>query len=532
MNKINKKLGLYIRVSSEKQLKEGFSFEDQEEKLIIEANREKQDYVVYRDGGISGTKTEDRIGLKQLMKDVELGLISKVYVTKISRLARNSRDLQNMIYEFEKHNVSFKAINDGIDTSTPMGSVMVKLMGIFAEMERDTIMEQTRAGAEKRAKDGKMYGSAPVLGYDRVIDETSKKNTMKIIIHEQEKEIIKTIFEMYLGGYGYKAITNKLNKEGFRTKKHKLFAINTVKTVLDNPLYAGYIRYGKYKDWNIKRRKGLATEHILVEGNHDAIITKEEWDQVQDKMKLNQRRKPPVGKYMLAGVLTCPECGSKMVGSKTKYKTKNGPVERLYYTCSQFHNKGLTACHANGIRVDLIDPIAIKKIAKKLDSSELVDTLYKYITENTIDENSIDGKRRILELEIEKQATRKIELRKLYTEGIITSSELKEDIEKINIKSTEYQSLILSLDQDESQQESRPINITQQDVKTFLSDIALTLKTDRESERLKIKELIRLMISRIDVKNKSQASTDIHMSFDEMLYRILNTPSESQVEMV
>jgi site-specific DNA recombinase len=250
-------------------------------------------------------------------------------------------------------------------------------------------------------------------------------------------------------------------------------------------------------------------------------------------MKLNQRRKPPVGKYMLAGVLTCPECGSKMVGSKTRYKKKNGEqVERLYYTCSQFHNKGLTACHSNGIRVDLIDPIAIKRITKKLNSPELVDTLYKYITENTIDENGTYGKRRILELEIEKQATRKIELRKLYTEGIITSSELKEDIEKINIKSTEYQSLILSLNQDESQQESRPINITQQDVKTFLSDIASTLKTDRESERLKIKEMVRLMISRIDVKNKSQASMDIHMSFDEMLYRILNTPSESQVEMV
>ena len=314
MNKVNKKIGLYIRVSSEKQLKEGFSFEDQEEKLIIEAEREKQDYLVYKDGWVSGKSMDERKGLKLLMTDVELGIIDKVYVTKISRLARNSRDLQNMIYDFEKHNVSFKAINDGIDTSTPMGSVMVKLMGIFAEMERDTIMEQTRAGAEKRAKEGKMYGSARMLGYDRVIDETSKKNTMKIVINVKEKEIIKTIFEMYLGGYGYKAITNKLNKEGFRTKKHKLFAINTVKTVLDNPLYAGYIRYGKYKDWTKKRRKGLSSEYILVEGNHESIITKEDWDKVQARMKTNQRKKPPVGKYMLAGVLTCPECGSKMVG--------------------------------------------------------------------------------------------------------------------------------------------------------------------------------------------------------------------------
>ena len=138
---INKKIGLYIRVSSEKQLKDGFSFENQEEKLIEEVKREKRDYILYKDGGISGTKTEDRLGLKRLMKDVELGLIDKVYVTKISRLARNARDLLNMIHEFEWNNVTFKAINDGIDTSNHMGKIMITLMGLFAQMERDVVVE-------------------------------------------------------------------------------------------------------------------------------------------------------------------------------------------------------------------------------------------------------------------------------------------------------------------------------------------------------------------------------------------------------
>lgn len=517
---INKKIGLYIRVSSEKQLKDGFSFENQEEKLVEEVKREKRDYILYKDGGISGTKTDDRLGLKQLMKDVELGLIDKVYVTKISRLARNASDLLNMIHEFEKNNVTFKAINDGIDTSNHMGKIMITLMGLFAQMERDVIVEQTRAGAEKRAKEGKMYGSGAIFGYDRV----PNGRTMKIVLNEKEKDIVKRIFNMYLGGHGYKAIANRLNKEGFRTKKHKLFAINTVKTILENPLYAGYIRYGKYKDWNMKRRKGLTTSHILVEGNHEAIISYEDYLTVQERMKTNQRRKPPVGKYMLAGVLTCPECGSKMVGSKTRYKKKNGEqVERLYYTCSQFHNKGLTACHSNGIRVDLIDPIAIKKIAKKLNSLELVDTLYKYITESTIDENSIDGKRRILEIEIEKLHQRKIELRKLYTDGIINSDELVEDIENVKSKTTEYESLITELENDTELQKSKSITITKHDVESFLSDIISVLKTDTESERLKVKELIRSIVSRIDVTSKSQASMDIKLGYDEMLYQILNT---------
>ncbi len=248
MEKSKKKLGLYIRVSSDKQLEEGFSFQAQEDQLVQEANRLKQDYIVYRDGGMSGTNTDNREELKQLMTDVELGIISSVYVTKISRLARNSRDLQNMIYEFERNNVTFKAIKDGIDTSTAMGKVMIKLMGIFAEMERDTIMEQTRAGAERRAREGKIYGSAPIFGYDRVVDETSKKNTTKLIINTTESEVVNQIYNLYIGGYGYKAITNRLNKSGYRSKKGKLFAINTIKIILGNPLYAGYIRYGKYKD--------------------------------------------------------------------------------------------------------------------------------------------------------------------------------------------------------------------------------------------------------------------------------------------
>jgi len=517
----DKKIGLYIRVSSDKQLEEGFSFQAQEEKLIDEAKREKREYILYKDGGITGKNMDHREGLKQLMKDVELGIIGKVYVTKISRLARNSRDLENIIYEFEKNNVYFKAISDGIDTSTPIGSVMIKLLGIFAEMERDIIIEQTRAGAEKRAKEGKMYGSGPIFGYDRVSDG----RTMKIIINEKEREVVEKIFNMYLGGYGYKAIVNRLNKEGYRTKAHRLFAINTIKTILENPLYAGHIRYGKYKDWNKKRRKGLSDQFILVEGNHDAIIAYEDYQRVQKRMQTNQRRKPSVGKYLLAGVLSCPECGSKMIGSKTVYKTKKGKVERLYYQCSEFHNKGLSACHSNGIRADLIDPTVIKKIARKLNSPGLADVLYDYIVANTFDKNTSDGKRRITELEIQKLTKQKSDLRSLFTDGLITAFELKEDIEKINKKIEDYESIILEFEQENIQQKTKEINITKEDVLTFLSDLTQTFLSEEEVDKLKIKELLRILIDKIVILNKETMEIDIEINFSEVFYRMLNFAS-------
>jgi site-specific DNA recombinase len=527
MDKIKKKLGLYIRVSSEKQLREGFSFEDQEEKLIAEADREKMDYIVYKDGGISGTNTEKRDGLKQLLRDVELGLISKVYVTKISRLARNSRDLQNILFEFERNNVFFKSISDGIDTSTPMGNVMVKLMGIFAEMERDTIMEQTRAGLMKRAKEGKMYGSGPILGYDRVVDEESKKNTTKIIINEDEKVIIELIYSLYLGGYGYKAITNKLNKQGYRTKRRKLFSINTVKNTLENPLYAGFIRYGKFKDWTKKRRKGMSEDYIFVEGDHEAIVSKEDWEKVKDKMGQNQRRKTPVGSYLLSGTLTCPECGSKMVGTKSKYNTKKGPVERLYYVCSQYYNKGLTACHSNGIRVDLIDPVIISKVSEVFNSDELVDILSEYIKESTINESSLDGKIRVLELEIEKNNNRKLELRELYTEGIISGKELKEDIIKIDNKSEQYRQLIIDIEQNPKHNKSVHIVVTKEDIKDFLKGISKRLIESKNEEKLIVKQLLRTMINKISIISKDTLAVETDIKYDEILFRLLN--QENQV---
>ncbi len=522
MNKIKKKLGIYIRVSSEKQLREGFSFEDQEEKLIAEADREKTDYIVYRDGGISGTNTEKRDGLQQLLRDVEIGLISKVYVTKISRLARNSRDLQNILFEFERNNVFFKSISDGIDTSTPMGNVMVKLMGIFAEMERDTIMEQTRAGLMKRAKEGKMYGSGPILGYDRVVDEESKKNTTKIIINEEEKVIIELIYSLYLGGYGYKAIINRLNKQGYRTKRRKLFSINTVKNTLENPLYAGIIRYGRFKDWTKKKRKGMSVDYILVDGEHEAIVSKEDWEKVKEKMGQNQRRKTPVGTYLLSGTLTCPECRSKMVGTKSKYNTKKGPVERNYYVCSQYYNKGLTACHSNGIRVDLIDPIVLSKVSKIFSSSKLMEVLFEYVQESTINESTSDGKIRVLELEIEKNHNRKLELRELYTEGIISGKELKEDIIKIDKKSKQYIDLITDIEQNPDYKNKMSINITKEEIKEYLEGISKTFIESKNDEKLLVKQLLRTMINSISIISKDTLAIDTDIKYDEILFRLLN----------
>ncbi len=239
------KVAIYGRVSTKRQIEKGSGLDVQLEELIKEVEKSGQDYAEYMDEGISGTSLEKREGLQKLLEDIKKGDISEVHVTKLSRLGRNTRDVLNVLHEFDKYNVKFKSVRDNIDTSSPMGKVMVQFMSIIAEMERDVIIETTKAGSEYRAAIGKIYGSPPILGYRRV---GNGKNSY-LEIDEDEAQIVKLIYDLYNKDYGYKAIVTKLNRSGYRSKKGNLFALNTVKTILTNPLYAGKIRYNYHKDW-------------------------------------------------------------------------------------------------------------------------------------------------------------------------------------------------------------------------------------------------------------------------------------------
>jgi len=347
-------VAIYSRVSTNRQINKGFGLDIQRNELINEAKNLNVEYKEYFDSGFTGTSIKDRKALEGMLRDVEEGLISEVWVTKLSRLGRNTRDVLNIIHILERNNIKFRSIRDGIDTSNQMGKIMLQFMSIVSEMERDIIMETTKAGLDFRASLGKIYGCGKVLGYDR---RGGGKNSY-IEVNIDEAKIIKDIFNRYLKGDGYKAITNHLNYKGLKTTKGNYFSINTVKNILSNPLYAGYIRYNLFKDWSKKRRKGLQNEKdiILVDGLHDSIISKNKWKRTQKRMKRYQKtNKVLSSEYLLVSSLRCPDCGSLMVGVKGKYKYKDTNSIYRRYNCSNYHNKGKSVCNINSVRVELID---------------------------------------------------------------------------------------------------------------------------------------------------------------------------------
>ncbi|MEM5621503.1 recombinase family protein [Bacillus thuringiensis] len=264
------KVALYVRVSTEDQAENGYSIEAQLNTLRNHCEMLGKTIVEeYIDKGISGKSIDGRNGLKRLLEATTKGKFNEVIVWKISRLARNTIDLLKIVEELHKNNVIFRSYSESFETETPMGKFALQMMGAVAELERNTIVDNVKLGMTQRAKEGKWNGGS-MLGY------ASKDK--ELIIVEDEANLVRYIFDLYISGKGYKAIANKLNHEGYKTKRNKEFSINSVRTIITNPCYAGFIRFNQVENWNEKRRKGTNKTPVIVKGEHKPIISEDIWE--------------------------------------------------------------------------------------------------------------------------------------------------------------------------------------------------------------------------------------------------------------
>ena len=231
--------GIYIRVSTEDQAKDGFSIHAQREKLTKYAEANDWDiFDYYVDDGISGKNLEDRPEITRLLKDVEDGKINNILIYKLDRLTRSVRDLIYLIELFEKHSCTFNSQTEKIDTSNAVGRMFVKIIGIFAEFERENLAERVSFGYEQKTREGNYTNTNGVYGYDYIVGEK------KIIVNEEEKDLVNRIFDLYIDGKSYFKIAHLFNEENVPTKRGGHWASSTIKSIINNPLYVGKVRYG------------------------------------------------------------------------------------------------------------------------------------------------------------------------------------------------------------------------------------------------------------------------------------------------
>lgn len=430
-----KKVAIYARVSTSEQAEEGYSIDEQ--LSVLRQWCENQEYSVYdefTDRGISG-KSMNRPALLRMLK--EANHFDMVIVWKMNRLARNILDILQMVKMLEDKQVDFRSFKENLETETPAGKLQFHMLAAISEFERDNIAENVKMGMTARAKEGAWNGGR-VLGYDSVSEfvSTKKRKQTKLIINEDEARTVRKVFHLYLDGHGYKSIANKLNKEGYRTKLGNPFSFNSVKTILENPIYVGLIRYNKQVNWSKKRRKGTnATPHI-GKGQHEPIITEDVWMKTQERLK--QRSKKPnrvhSGEFVLTGIMKCPECGASMVLGRTTNKRKDGTRYALeYYVCGAWKSKGSTVCHSNGVRVDYADPFVLKKLTSLAENKQLVEDIVEKI--NTRHYTVLDPlikEQEQLRIKGEKFVLQKQQILDLYKDGILNKLDFQNEYNKLN----------------------------------------------------------------------------------------------------
>jgi len=316
---------IYVRVSTEEQAQEGFSIRAQEQKLKDYARiKEWAIYKIYRDEGISGKNITARPAINEMIEDIKSGCVKNVLIFKIDRLTRSTVDLANLIDLFNDYNCAFNSLNESIDTQSATGRMFIKIIGIFAEFERENIAERVTLGFERKAREGYSTSSRSTsYGYDR-------ENGQKVqTINEKEAKIVKEIFDMFVNRHmSYCGIRDTLNNRNIPTKENSIWDTRTITSLLKNCNYKGYVRYA-YKD---EKRK------FEVKGLHEPIISEELFNEAQilaEKMTKKVYKKHPKEDHYFAGVLFCGLCGERLMVHGRYIKNRNGDIiHKIDYYCN------------------------------------------------------------------------------------------------------------------------------------------------------------------------------------------------------
>jgi site-specific DNA recombinase len=334
---------IYVRVSTEEQAQEGFSIRAQQQKLKEYANiMEWSIYDVYLDEGISGKNITQRPDMTRMIADIKDGHVKNVLVFKIDRLTRSTADLVYLIDLFKEYDCAFNSLMESIDTSTASGRMFIKIIGIFAEFERENIAERTRVGFERKAREG--YTNASIFtsyGYNRA-------NGQKIqTINEKEAENVRMIFDMYVNqGMSLSGIARSLNLREIPTKNNSFWNAAVVRNVLCNCNHMGNVRYA------LREPK----RNFEAEGLHEAIISEELYNEAQVLLKKNSICTPtkrPKEKNYFAGFVYCAKCNAKFAPHNSVRKTKNGQVRSNHlFICRR---RAMSGCDAKSVTAHKIE---------------------------------------------------------------------------------------------------------------------------------------------------------------------------------
>ena len=391
MNNEKKVAGLYIRVSTEDQAREGFSLPEQEKRLRAMCEYKGYEiYKVYEDAGISAKTGNIRPAFEELLEDIKDKKCNTIVVLKLDRLTRSVFDWEKIIRFLEENNAYLDCANDDINTTNANGKMISRILTSVSQNEIERTSERTKIGLAGAIKEGHIPHKAP-FGYKRVD---------KILVpDESTKDDIIRIFNLYHEGNSYQTISNIYNKEKVMGKTN--WKDSTILKILSNEIYKGDFVHGK------RTNNPTYYENVV-----EPIVTKELWEECQVQKKRNSRNYKRDKDYLFLQKLKCPKCQRILGGNATR--KKNGNVY-YYYQC---HDCKIT--------------IKEKDIEKEFDRFIVDIQEYDAVVNQTLlpmIQTKLDNPKEKLIKELKEQQQKQERIRKAYVNGSFTIKEYDEEKE-------------------------------------------------------------------------------------------------------
>ena len=363
----SKRVGGYVRVSTFEQAEKGTSIEEQKRIVREECLKRGWQLVqIYCDEGASG-KLTDRQGLHDLQKDAQSGMFQTIMFTKSDRLTRSIRDLSNLWHDWTEAGIEIICVEQPeINSNGIYGKMMRNLLGIFAEWERDAIIERTASGRMARWRNTEAIMGALPYGYE------FDRDNRRIVFNFDKKIICKRIFRMYLNqGLNTREIAFRLSKASIPTPRGRncRWHYATINKILKNPAYTGKAEYNMYKYKTlISKNDQQYTRRSTEKKDKDKwitmkfppIISKDSHNKILERMKSKSsvfsRTNRFYEKYFLLENIRffCGECGGKM---KMCASHKRHRPDRLYtyYRClrNSMSQRELASLHRDLCRCDM-----------------------------------------------------------------------------------------------------------------------------------------------------------------------------------
>ena len=334
-----RKVAGYARVSTDYEEQQS-SYEAQVDYYTRYINsRDDWEFVgIYTDEGISATSTKKREGFRTMVADALAGKIDLIVTKSVSRFARNTVDSLTTVRQLKDAGVEIYFEKENIWTLDAKGELLITIMSSLAQEEARSISENTTWGQRKKMADGRVtFAYSSFLGYEK------DKETGRLVIVEEQAEVVRMIYKLFLEGLSPHSIARELTSRGIKTPMNKdKWGGSSVESILTNEKYKGDALMQKtvtvdFLQKKVKKNEGEAPQYY-VEGNHEAIIDPCTFDLVQEEMK---RRKNGRGRYsgisIFSSRIKCADCG-EWYGSKVWHS--NDEYRRIIYRCNHKYRKG------------------------------------------------------------------------------------------------------------------------------------------------------------------------------------------------